>query len=46
MPPLLKAVFSPGLAADLGPAVSEIAMYALMAVVLSIKPTGLFAAKA
>jgi branched-chain amino acid transport system permease protein len=46
VPPLLKVLFSPGLAADLGPAVSEIAMYVLMAVVLSIKPTGLFAAKA
>lgn len=46
VPPLIKAVATPALAADLGPAVSEIAMYALMAVVLSIKPTGLFAAKA
>jgi branched-chain amino acid transport system permease protein len=46
VPPLLKLSFPPSVAADLGPAVSEIAMYALMAIVLSAKPTGLFASKA
>jgi len=46
VPPLLRATMSPSIAADLGPAISEIAMYALMAVVLSVKPNGLFAARA
>jgi len=46
VPPVLKAVWSPSVAADLGPAVSELAMYVLMAFVLSIKPSGLFAARA
>lgn len=40
VPPLLLATMSPRVAADLGPAISEIAMSALMAVVLSVKPTG------
>jgi branched-chain amino acid transport system permease protein len=32
-------------AADLGPLCAEVAMYALMAAVLSFRPAGLFSAK-
>ena len=46
LPMLLRATLPPSTAADLGPLFSEVAMYALMAVVLSFKPTGLFAARA
>jgi branched-chain amino acid transport system permease protein len=46
LPMLLRATLPPTTAADLGPLFAEIAMYALMAVVLSFKPTGLFAARA
>jgi len=39
-------VLSPSLAADIGPAVASIGMYVLMAVVLVLKPSGLFPARA
>ncbi|MBU4609429.1 branched-chain amino acid ABC transporter permease [Achromobacter sp. GG226] len=45
LPPLLRAVLPPTLAADLGPAIAGIAMYLLMATVLSLKPAGLFPAR-
>jgi len=45
LPPLLRAVLPPTLAADLGPALAGIAMYLLMATVLSLKPAGLFPAR-
>jgi branched-chain amino acid transport system permease protein len=46
LPPLLREVLSPCLAADVGPAVASIAMYLLMAGVLVFKPSGLFPARA
>lgn len=46
LPMLLRATLPPSTAADLGPLFAEIAMYALMAIVLSFRPTGLFAARA
>ena len=46
LPPLLREVLSPSLAADVGPAVASIAMYLLMAAVLVFKPSGLFPARA
>ncbi len=46
LPPLLREVLSPSLAADVGPALASISMYALMAVVLTLKPAGLFPARA
>ncbi len=46
LPPLLKTVLPPILAADLGPALAGIAMYVLMAAVLTLKPAGLFPARA
>jgi branched-chain amino acid transport system permease protein len=46
LPPLLRAVLPPSLAADLGPAMAGIAMYVLMAVILTLKPAGLFPARA
>lgn len=45
LPPLLREVLSPALAADVGPAISSIAMYMLMAGVLVFKPSGLFPAR-
>lgn len=45
LPPLLREVLSPTLAADIGPAVASISMYVLMAAVLVFKPSGLFPAK-
>jgi branched-chain amino acid transport system permease protein len=45
LPPLLREVFSPAMAADMGPAISSIAMYMLMACVLVFKPSGLFPAR-
>lgn len=45
LPPLLREVLSPSLAADIGPAVASIAMYVLMAAVLLFKPAGLFPAR-
>ena len=36
---------TPAVAADLGPLSAEVAMYALMAAVLSFRPAGLFSAK-
>ena len=45
LPPLLREVLSPSLAADIGPAISSIAMYMLMAGVLVFKPSGLFPAR-
>ena len=45
LPPLLREVLSPTLAADIGPAVASIAMYVLMAGVLLFKPSGLFPAR-
>ena len=46
LPPLLREVLTPSLAADIGPAVASIAMYVLMAGVLVFKPSGLFPARA
>jgi branched-chain amino acid transport system permease protein len=46
LPLLLRATLPPSLAADLGPLFSEVAMYALMAAVLSFRPAGLFSARA
>lgn len=46
LPMPLRATLPPSTAADLGPLFAEIAMYALMAIVLSFRPTGLFAARA
>ncbi len=46
LPPLLREVLSPSLAADIGPAAASIAMYVLMAAVLVFKPSGLFPARA
>lgn len=46
LPPALRAVLPPTLAADLGPALAGIAMYVLMAAVLTLKPAGLFPARA
>lgn len=46
LPPALRAVLPPSLAADLGPALAGIAMYVLMAAVLTLKPAGLFPARA
>jgi branched-chain amino acid transport system permease protein len=43
--PLLRLVASPSLATDIGPSLASIAMYVLMALVLSFKPTGLFPAR-
>lgn len=45
LPPLLREVLSPSLAADIGPAVASISMYVLMAAVLLFKPAGLFPAR-
>lgn len=45
LPPLLREVLAPALAADVGPAISSIAMYMLMAGVLVCKPSGLFPAR-
>ncbi|NMG33484.1 branched-chain amino acid ABC transporter permease [Azoarcus sp. TTM-91] len=45
VPPLLREVMAPALAADVGPALAGIAMYVLMAVVLCFKPGGLFPAR-
>lgn len=46
LPPMLRAVLDPALAADLGPAIASMAVYLLMAVVLVLKPSGLFPARA
>ena len=46
LPPLLREVLSPSLAADIGPAAASITMYVLMAAVLVFKPSGLFPARA
>ena len=46
LPLLLRAMLPPSLAADLGPALAGIAMYVLMALVLALKPAGLFPARA
>lgn len=46
LPPALRAVLPPAVAADLGPALAGIAMYVLMAAVLTFKPAGLFPARA
>ncbi|MEG0539024.1 MAG: branched-chain amino acid ABC transporter permease [Comamonas sp.] len=46
LPPLLREVLSPSLAADIGPAVASISMYVLMAGVLVFKPSGLFPVRA
>ena len=46
LPPLLRTVLPSALAADIGPALASIAMYVLMALVLVIKPSGLFPARA
>jgi branched-chain amino acid transport system permease protein len=46
LPPILRTTLPPAMAADLGPLFSEVAMYALMAAVLTFRPTGLFSPKA
>ena len=46
LPPVLRASLPPALAADLGPAIASMAVYLLMAVVLVLKPSGLFPARA
>ena len=46
LPMALRATLPPATAADLGPLFAEVAMYALMVVVLIFKPSGLFAARA
>jgi branched-chain amino acid transport system permease protein len=46
VPMALRATLPPAVAADLGPLFAEVAMYALMALVLSVRPAGLFSAKA
>ncbi|HQZ02533.1 MAG TPA: branched-chain amino acid ABC transporter permease [Thauera sp.] len=46
LPLALRAVLPPAVAADLGPALAGIAMYLLMAAVLTLKPAGLFPARA
>jgi branched-chain amino acid transport system permease protein len=43
---LLRATLPPATAADLGPLFAEVAMYALMVVVLIFRPSGLFSARA
>ncbi len=45
VPGLLKGLVSPALAADLGPALAQLATYALMALVLAFRPAGLFPAR-
>ncbi|NLY64238.1 MAG: branched-chain amino acid ABC transporter permease [Alcaligenaceae bacterium] len=45
LPPLLRVVLPPSVAADLGPGLASIAMYVLMATVLAIRPSGLFPAR-
>src|SRR3989344_4168584 len=45
LPLLLRATLPPAVAADLGPLCAEVAMYALMAAVLSFGPPGLFSAR-
>jgi branched-chain amino acid transport system permease protein len=45
IPPLLRALASPAVAADVGPALSSVVMYLLMALVLIFKPSGLFPAR-
>jgi branched-chain amino acid transport system permease protein len=45
VPGLLRGFLSPALASDLGPALANLATYALMAVVLAVKPSGLFPAR-
>lgn len=45
LPPILREILSPTLAADLAPALAGIAMYLLMAIVLAFKPAGLFPAR-
>ncbi|TCS35588.1 amino acid/amide ABC transporter membrane protein 1 (HAAT family) [Paucimonas lemoignei] len=45
LPLLLRAILPPSLAADLGPALAGISMYVLMALVLALKPAGLFPAR-
>ncbi|MGJ7519509.1 branched-chain amino acid ABC transporter permease [Variovorax sp. LT1P1] len=46
LPMLLRATLPPATAADLGPLFAEVAMYALMVVVLIFRPSGLFSARA
>jgi len=46
LPPLLRAVLPPAVAADLGPALAGIMVYVLMAIVLAVRPEGLFPARA
>jgi branched-chain amino acid transport system permease protein len=45
MSDLLRLVFSPSAARTIGPALASIAIYLLMAVVLAVRPAGLFPAK-
>jgi branched-chain amino acid transport system permease protein len=45
VPMLLRATLPPATAADLGPLFAEVAMYALMVVVLIFRPSGLFSAR-
>lgn len=45
LPPLLKQFMAPAMAADVGAALAGLLMYLLMALVLSVRPAGLFAAR-
>ncbi len=45
VPPVLREVMAPALAADVAPALAGIAMYVLMAAILCFKPGGLFPAR-
>ncbi len=46
LPPMLRSFLPPSIAADIGPAVASVSMYLLMAVILVVKPAGLFPARA
>lgn len=45
VPMALRGVLPPTLVSDIGPLIAGLATYALMAVVLAVKPTGLFPAR-
>ncbi|HEY0294041.1 MAG TPA: branched-chain amino acid ABC transporter permease [Bordetella sp.] len=46
LPPLLRLLLPPAMASSLGPALAGIAVYLLMAIILAVKPAGLFPARA
>lgn len=45
LPPVLRAVLPPAMAADIAPALAGITVYLLMAIVLALRPQGLFPAR-